>query len=119
MTDYPETITRKDEIKFKIDTIRKQAGIMTLMSIGARDFVYSDGYAEEGTPYDVRLTFKVLRRQKKLTITLCNDDTYTVKAWHIPSTRAKDPSPRLLHTSVGVYCDTLSESLIRICDAIS
>ena len=112
--NYPETISRADEVKQKAETILKQIGVAIIGAVGARWFNYTDGFKLKGSPYDVQLRCKVLRRQKVLYITLENDDTYTVELIHVPSTRAKDKALQVWKRSDGIYCDQLSETVYNI-----
>ncbi len=121
---YPETISREDEVKTKAETILKQIGVAIIGAVGARWFDYSDGYAVKeqerkngrgvDEPYDVQVRCKVLRRQKVLYITLENNDTYTVELIHVPSTRAKDKTLQVWRSVKDVYCDKLSDTVYNI-----
>ncbi len=109
---YPDEMSREDEVQIKARAILRQIGPQILMAIGARDYVVTDGLAtdDDGSDsFEIRLTMKVLDRQKALQITLDLRDTYTVTFLHLPSTRAKESRPRIIKEREDVYCDQLAK----------
>lgn len=109
MIDYPEILTREDEVKYKAETLMRQIAPLTRRAMGWRNASYRTG---EG--FDVAVTAKVLRANRLLEIVLELNDTYTVRLIKVPTTRAKDLSLKTLDEVTDVYAESLSETCYRL-----